>query len=256
MDQVKKLALVPADLVAQLAPPHPLQLPPPLAVQLSRLDTEIKKVLDNATMAPDVKFKMYQTALHQFNQAEIEKRKPHEIKITNATEKTSGPSSKELIAMLGSISIDKQAPANTLAKFLEGSESIKWDAKGRLLKDGMAVHKSNIHDLFDYLTRNRQANAPPGYNHLARMLIQANVPRTAIGNRNLHGGVLDEDLTDSDDDESYLDASDVVGEDEEGGVQEGQGARKRPTPRHHRKQPGRDKQRRTTEPVQWNSLYK
>ncbi len=186
MDEIRKMALVPANFMGQLQ--HPLNPSPQLSIgrQLSRLDTEMKQILDDETVPDDVKYKLYSHALSQFNELREETKKPIKVKIENDKDPLKDPTADYLLAHAGSIPADKRDVAQKLAAFLEKCDNIRWTGKGELIVDGTEVQGSNIHDLFDYVTRNRSAAAPPiGFRRFCDVLDAANAPMSIIGNRNL-----------------------------------------------------------------------
>ncbi len=192
MEAVKKMVLLPADYASKLQnTPDPLQpvVPvqaSPIAMQLSRLDSEMKKIVDDTSVPDDVKFKLYNHVLHQHGKLKSEAERPHEIQLKKVKEKLTAPSAHTLIARAGEIPDTKRDAAMKLAAFLEQSDELAWTDKGELLLDGMPVEGSNIHDLFDFTARNRTMEAPPiGFRRFYDKLYASHVPLSAIGNRNL-----------------------------------------------------------------------
>ncbi len=190
MDEVRKMALVPANYMAQLQQqPAGIVNPSPqmsIGRQLSRLDAEMKRILDDENVPDDLKYKLYSHALSQFSELREEMKKPIRMEI-ESEKKTEQPQvAGFLLANSGDFPADKKNVARKLATFLEQTDSIQWGSKGELVVDGIAVQGSNIHDLFDYVTRNRSVAAPPiGFRRFTDALDAANVPKSIIGNKNL-----------------------------------------------------------------------
>ncbi len=186
MDEVRKMALVPANFMTHLQ--QPLNPSPQLSIgrQLSRLDTEMKRILDDEAVPDDVKYKLYSHTLSQFNELREETKKPIKVKIENEKDLVKEPTADYLLSHAGNIPADKRDVAQKLATFLEKCDNIHWTIKGELLVDGTEVQGSNIHDLFDYVTRNRSEAAPPiGFRRFCDKLDEANAPMSIIGNKNL-----------------------------------------------------------------------
>ncbi len=184
------MALVPANYMAQLQqqPVGIVNPSPQMSVgrQLSRLDTEMKRILDNDNTPDDLKYKLYSHALSQFSELREETKKPIRMEI-ESEKKTAQPQvAGYLLANSGDFPADKKDVARKLATFLEQTDSIQWGSKGELIVDGITVQGSNIHDLFDFVTRNRSTAAPPiGFRRFTDALDIANVPKSIIGNKNL-----------------------------------------------------------------------
>ncbi len=189
MDEIRKMALVPANYMSHLLqPPGTLNPSPQLSVgrQLSKLDSEMKRILDDVTVPDDVKYKLYSHALSQFTELREETKKPIKMQIESEKDAQKQLSAESLLSHAGDIPADKKDVARKLAAFLERCDNIKWSDKGVLIIDGTEVQGSNVHDLFDYVTRNRSTTAPPiGFRRFCDKLDEANAPMSIIGNKNL-----------------------------------------------------------------------
>ncbi len=183
METIKKMILVPADASNQFPVPKP-QLPQPEALQLSRLDSELKEILDDTSIPSDAKLKLYSHVLHQHGAIVEAAKKPKQVEIKKVKASLTHPSARELVKDLPA---QKHETASRLASFLEKNDSIRWNTKSELLIDGVAIRGSHISDLFDWAIRDRvsEAHKPPGFDKFFEKLQDANVPLTAIGNKHL-----------------------------------------------------------------------
>jgi len=80
---VKKLAVIPFDvfnMMQQQNKPNQLLTPPEMK-HLSNLDNELKSVLFNNYLPPDLKFRKYVELLNQYNTTMDQIKKPFEIQI-------------------------------------------------------------------------------------------------------------------------------------------------------------------------------
>ncbi len=168
------MALVPADLVNQA--------PKPADVQVSTLDQEMRRILDDPSLPAEIKFKMYNQALHQHNEIKAESRKPVEIPIKEV--KGAKKPRLPLERMMKGIPDKKSEQAAILADFLQ--QHTLLNDRNELIVNNSPLPGSNITDLFHYATRDLIRPPPPGWEEFYAMLKRENVPREAIGNRKLN----------------------------------------------------------------------
>ncbi|MCP4119954.1 MAG: hypothetical protein GY737_32075, partial [Desulfobacteraceae bacterium] len=108
MAEMRKMALVPSTYMAQLQAAHPpasVNASPQMSVgrQLSRLDSDMKKILEDETIPDDVKYKLYSHALSQFGELREEAKKPIKMQIESEKESFEKPSAEFLLAHAGDI---------------------------------------------------------------------------------------------------------------------------------------------------------
>ncbi len=170
------MALVPADLLKQSKPSD---------VQLDRLDVEMKKILEDNTIPSDLKYKLYNHVLHQHGQIDTEARKPVEIPIKKVS---MGAPRMPTETLLKSVPQTKQQVATNLIDFLQSnSQGIRFNERNQLMVDGTPLDGSNLVDLFSHAVRDKKTDVPVGWNEFFRLLKDHNVPRVALGNRNILG---------------------------------------------------------------------
>ena len=61
-------------------------------------------------------------------------------------------------------------------------ETTKWNDRGELLHEGVAIPGSNIVDLIHDLLRNRKTADPIGWQQFASQMHAANIPMELVGN--------------------------------------------------------------------------
>ena len=183
MTEFKKMALLPANFLEQLQASTSVQPPPPTVRQtpaerqLSRLDTEMKRILDDGATPDEVKVKLYGHALHQFNQIHENASKP--IPIELAEKPGRGGRSTELL--LRHMPERKTENASALLAFLKEHPEIQWNERGEIMDKGDVIRGSNIADIFNYTVREMK-HEPRGWSHFYEQLLNGNVPQLAIGN--------------------------------------------------------------------------
>ncbi len=180
MDAVRKMALVPAEFALQPAVQPPQT---PVGRELSRLDVEMKKILEDPAIPADVKAKMYTHTLHQHGMVEEGAKKPLELHVKKVKADLTAPSARSIMDSLSHIPAAKKENAHKLATFLESQEDIKWNDRNELMVGGEPILHSNIHDLIDWASRDRTTTTRPrGWHDFYRLLQENNVPALAIGN--------------------------------------------------------------------------
>lgn len=168
---MRKMILVPADLV----PKHR-----PVDQQVAQLDQDMQNVLANSNVPADVTMKLYNDALTRYGLKQREAERP--VAITMHHDVPLFPEN-----FLQRIPPTKLEAAESMLSFLRATPAIKWSVKKELVIDGEAVSGSNAVDLFHHAVRDKSmANVPTGWEQFHRVLLQNNVPRIALDNRNLY----------------------------------------------------------------------
>ena len=81
----------------------------------------------------------------------------------------------------------KKQAAEALLTFLRQTPSIQWTERKELLLKGQPLAGSNLLDLFHHAVRDKSMNTKPtGWDEFLGALQQNNVPRLALGNKNIH----------------------------------------------------------------------
>ena len=174
MDHVKKMALVPQSMLPTLTNQNALMTD---YSYLSELDKEMKDILENRSLAADVKAKMYNPALSRyrsFRQSELQTHQP--------TKNIAKNSDYSLVTK--TLPRTLQPRANLIIETLKNNDDINWTEKNELIYKGRKIAGSNMADLFNsYLRQNKSPEK--GSKEFGQALIDSNVPRYAVVNKNL-----------------------------------------------------------------------
>jgi len=183
----RKVALVPQELLNSLMGQQQLT---PSYGHLNKLDQDLKSVLEQ-NVAPDVKFKVYNQLMHQYEGMKNE-----------ALGKQPAVEPKQLVLeepdLLQGLPKNLINKGKLLLQHVKRNPAISWDDKGRVSVHGQVVPESNITDLIHDFTRpQRQGHAPAaGWREFGQALRDSHVPREAVVNkqrlRMLDGPVQDE----------------------------------------------------------------
>lgn len=191
MQRFKKMLLVPATNEA-----YSRHLLPSVLPQLANLDVEIRQILENKHLGPDVKLQRYNHLLRRYmklrdelgvdnvpaqsedgQQPQGHASPPHQ----RVPESTILPFSDESI--LEGIPSRNLKSARLLISYLKRNREISWTKKGEMLIHGEIFPSTHLIDLVHDFSRARKSVAPAaGAIQLARALRRQNVPREGVGN--------------------------------------------------------------------------
>ena len=200
MEHTRKMALVPQQMLSNMAAMQQLQMNPAVA-QMSRLDGEMKSILDDSNIPDDVKALRYNSVLTRYlNVKDIQMNTPLEVKVIDerASKGFDGIPKQNKLPMvenelLEGFSRNLMLPARLLVQHLKNSSLLRWTPDGKIIDNasGEPVPGSNIVDLIQDYVRNRQiSNAPAGWKVFGKALMQGNVPREAIKNQKRWNAIL------------------------------------------------------------------
>ncbi|MCP4473328.1 MAG: hypothetical protein GY821_01895 [Gammaproteobacteria bacterium] len=160
---------------------------------MGQLDQEMNEILQSNAPS-DVKLKLYNHILRQHGEVGEQMKKPQ--KVAFVTEKRQPKPKTELPKqrLLSGLPPTKVEFAKKLIDHLE-SGNVEFNTNNELVLNGDRVEGSNVVDLFDYTTRDRQKTPPIGWNQFKKKLADTNVPRGAIGNRNVKIGDQEDGAT-------------------------------------------------------------
>ena len=189
------MALVPADFAAQ--PQINIHTPTgPAMNQLSTLDSQMKAILEDNSMAPPMKLRNYYYALKRYDAVQdnmdtqpsiYRKDKPTPQHQQPLPQTYPGPTVSELPAteheILETLPVGLRNTGKLLLNYIKENPEISWTANRQMVYRGNPVPGSNIFDLVSDMTRNRRsAHSPQGWREFSEALIRQNVPRAAVGN--------------------------------------------------------------------------
>ena len=197
MAHVRKMALVDPRLLETLRTP----IQPPSDVNLRDLDAEMTSILDKSGIDVSEKVQLYNQALLRYNDmVKIASNKPTPVVVVKEKEPTTTSDIKgEVVTTLPEALQEKESQLvsrlerevrMTLPKTLQekGSQLVsrlkttKWNDRGELLHEGVAIPGSNIVDLIHDLLRNRKTVDPIGWQQFANQMHAANIPMELVGN--------------------------------------------------------------------------
>ena len=178
---------------------HPIQ--PPSDAKLRDLDSEMTSILDKTGIDVREKVRLYNQALIRYNDmVKIASNKPTPVVVVKEKEPTMPADIKgEVVTILPEalqekecqlVSRLKREVVMTLPKTLQekGSQLVsrlkttKWNDRGELLHEGVAIPGSNIVDLVHDLLRKRKTTDPIGWKQFASQMHAANIPMELVGN--------------------------------------------------------------------------
>jgi len=196
------MVMVPQDAYSSLISQQQ-QLMPPVAMQLSNLDSEMKSILNNPNLSVDEKYNRYYRTFGRYGH--LQERPlfpgmpdplppPAPTVVEKGTNTGIFPVSKH--ALLDTLPKVSRNKARILIDHLNSKKEIKWTDTGELLVGGYPVPGSNITDLVHFFTRNRPSvKPPPGAKELADQLQDTNVPMEAVAPESFNQvGTLNYDL--------------------------------------------------------------
>ncbi len=184
---VRKMALIPADVAAQFSLQQHTQEAPTLS-QLSNLDQQMKTILEDRSLATDLKFKQYYNTLHRYGALkENAEQTPIPVKIHENTTKTRQTAQlpTDESDLLTAVPLAQRRGARLLLKYIRENPEMEWNEAKELVYRGERIARSNIYDLISDASRTRKNAIPPiGWRQFANALMEQNVPENAIGNQN------------------------------------------------------------------------
>ncbi len=179
----RKMALVPVDLAGHVNMQQHLPSGPILN-QLSSLDQDMRRILEDYSISPESKLTQYYNTLRRYDTVQgtvgkIERQK------TTPTITTPNKMESPLLDedLLENVPKSQRNNAKLLLKYVKENPSLKWNSAKELIFNGKRIPGSNIIDLVNDTTRNAKNRAPvTGWKEFTEALMQKNIPRQAVGN--------------------------------------------------------------------------
>lgn len=175
---MRKMMLVPST--------HPT-VQSPLIAKLSRLDQEMKSILDRQDIDEHSKVTEYSQILTRYLDTRDKLSRPTSISIIDKQ----SPTTKTDSLNLASIPLPYQKKARLIAQHLDRDPTIGWNELNELRLSGRTVPNSNMIDLIDDLARPNSRTQPTGIEELVEELKRSNIPRSIVGNKNRLSNVHD-----------------------------------------------------------------
>ena len=195
MEYTKKMALVPQNMLATLANQQALMAP--TQDYLGELDTEMKRILEDRSMPPDIKARYYNQVLHRyFGFRDHEIQTPMKIQIdepqhaaqATAEVQTEAPRHQARYdTILAAMPKQAATRAKLLISHLKDNPDVDWNDRHELIYKGETVPDSNFTDLMNSFLRQTKVRTPKaqGWREFGSALLEHNAPKTAITNTNL-----------------------------------------------------------------------
>ena len=179
------MALVDPRLLESLAPP---KAPPSLPVKaLSKLDEDLKNIIDRRDVDESEKVKLYNHILQRYVTYHDKVNQP--VKVEIFRQSTPPPESQEETNIskpdediVDTVPVSMRHKAQLLLQNIRKNTNVTWDERGHVFIKGKPVESSNITDLLNDVLRRRKRSEPVGWREFANELRNANVPRELIGN--------------------------------------------------------------------------
>ena len=170
---MKKMVLVPSDLIPKQRP---------VDQQMSDLDEDMQKILASPGIPIDIKMKLYSDALARYGVKRREAEQPVQMAIQEVPPRVF-PSDQDL---LRNVPERKRGSAEALLSFLKDTPGVQFNERKELMLNGQPMAGTNVFDLFHHTVRDKSMNnLPIGWNEFYTALRRGNVPRMALGNRNI-----------------------------------------------------------------------
>jgi hypothetical protein len=195
------MALVPAEMAIQTNM-HMHTPAGPALQQLSLLDQQMKTVLDDYGLSPEMKLYKYYSTLNRYETLQDSARNtPVPVQVTGpvdvvrkplltaATTAAQTELSEPLLLPAGEEELLDQIPARQqknarlLLKYVKESPEMKWNQNRELVYKGMSIPGSNIFDLISDTTRNHKGHPATGWQQFTEGLMKQNIPEQAVGNK-------------------------------------------------------------------------
>lgn len=164
---MKRMLLMPAQ-----------NLTSPLVSKISRLDAEMKTVLDKSDLDDETKASAYSQVLSKYLSARGQYARPIPVPIIDVP----SPSATSTELLLDAIPKNYMKKAQVLVDHIRKSPDIGWNERKELVLEGKTVANSNIIDLVDDLVRPKAKRDPRGIEDFVHALKKDNIPETLINN--------------------------------------------------------------------------
>ena len=158
-----------------LVPPQ--GLPSPLLSKLSRLDEEMKAILDRTDLDQHTKVAEYSQVLNKYLETRNQYRQPVPVPLVERREVDKKEIDLEAVPSV------YRKKAQLLARYMRDNQNIDWNDKNELIIDGATIPESNVIDLIDDLARPTTKTNPRGIDQLITTLKRDNTPHSIIGNK-------------------------------------------------------------------------
>ena len=172
-----------------LVPQSPF--PSPLTKKLSKLDEEMKSILENTELGEATKAMLYSNVLSQYLDVKRQMQLPQRIPIVEEGSSMHGaskipqpipnPAPEEInISIIPPLYRNR---ARNLISDLRDHTNTRWNVSNDLVIDDTVIPGSNIVDLLDDTVRTKSGPSPIGVKDFRKVLEDSNAPQSLIGNK-------------------------------------------------------------------------
>ena len=174
MSHVRKMALVDPRLLETLRTPTQT----PVNTTLRDLDAEMTSILDKSDVGVSEKVRLYNQALLRYNNmAKDRAAKPTPIVVVKGNEPIVATDvMADVVTMLPKTLQEKGS------QLVSRLKTTKWNDRGELLHEGVAIPDSNVVDLVHDLLWKRRTSDPIGWQQFASQMHAANIPMELVDN--------------------------------------------------------------------------
>ena len=174
MTHVRKMALIDSRLLETLRTPMQPQIDPTLRA----LDAEMTTILDRTDLDVSEKMRLYNQTLLRYNDmANFFAAKPTPVVVVKEKEQIDPPD-----VMADVVTTLPKALQEKGCQLMAHLKTTKWNDRGELLHEGVAIPGSNVIDLVHDLLRKRKTTDPIGWQQFANQMSAANIPMELVGN--------------------------------------------------------------------------
>lgn len=144
---------------------------------LRSLDAQIKNILNDKSLAPDIKYHLYSQVINKWTDVHQNMSKPTKLTVNNFE-------SKQVYDTYDDIPKISHKKAKKLMNFVNTLKNVSITPDGVITIDGREVRNSNISDIVSDFVSNKKSRPPVGAKQLAREMKFNNVPLNIISNKN------------------------------------------------------------------------
>jgi len=146
---------------------------------LRSLDTQIKNILNNKSLPPDVKYSLYSQVINKWTDVHEDMQKPTKVTVSHTT-------SSPVYDIFDDIPKTSQKKAKKLMNFINSMPNVSITPNGAVTIDGKELRNSNITNIVKDFILNTKSRPPVGTKQLALEMKYNNVPLDIITNKNRH----------------------------------------------------------------------
>ena len=187
MEHVKKMVLIPQELLSTIQAKQAEQLAP-VDKAIVEINKDMDGLLEEEDLSEHDKAKLYNDKLRRYKVYANKKDVPVTVKVVNENDtvkindaSNTGLADNMTTKIIGSVPKSYNKRVVRLLEKLKKS-NMKWNDQGELLIDNEAVPGTDIVDLVNDTVRKRKGFMPHAWETFARGLARVNISREVVGN--------------------------------------------------------------------------